>query len=324
MTLKNKIVAVTGGAGFIGSHLVDRLIEENPEKIYVLSNFFLGKTSNLSDAISKFKNLEVVKINVADYELVKHFFEKANVDTVFNLAVIPLPTSLEIPSWTFNQNVMITSNICEMARYDKFKTLIHFSSSEVYGTSRYVPMDEKHPLEAETPYAASKVASDSLVLSYNRTFNSDVSIIRPFNNYGPRQNAWKFAAIIPLTIKRIVNNDDIILFGDGKQTRDFIYVKDTVDAAVKVYNSTNTRGKILNIASGEELSMHFVVKSIAEHLGYNKEFIYKDARPGDVRRHIADISLAKQLIDFKPEIKFAEGIKETINWYKSNMHLATS
>ena len=324
MNLKNKAVVVTGGAGFIGSHLVDRIIDENPEKILVLSNYFLGKQSNLSEALSRFKNLEIVKIDVGDHELVKHFFDNNNVDVVFNLAVIPLPTSLEVPSWTFSKNVNITSNICEMARHDKFKTLIHFSSSEVYGTSRYVPMDEKHPLEAETPYAASKVASDSLVLSYSRTFNIDCSIVRPFNNYGPRQNAGKYAAIIPLTIKRIMNNDDIIIYGDGEQTRDFIYVKDTANATIKVYDFTNSRGKVINVASGKEISMNKIVKTIIALMDYNKGIIYKDARAGDVRRHLADISLAKQLIEFEPETSFEEGIKETVEWYKKNMHLAVS
>jgi|SRR3989338_617509 len=324
MNLKNKAVVVTGGAGFIGSHLVDRIIDENPEKILVLSNYFLGKQSNLSEALSRFKNLEIVKIDVGDHELVKHFFDNNNVDVVFNLAVIPLPTSLEVPSWTFSKNVNITSNICEMARHDKFKTLIHFSSSEVYGTSRYVPMDEKHPLEAETPYAASKVASDSLVLSYSRTFNIDCSIVRPFNNYGPRQNAGKYAAIIPLTIKRIMNNDDLIIYGDGEQTRDFIYVKDTADATIKVFNSSNSRGKVINVASGKEISMNKIVKTIIALMDYNKGIIYKDARAGDVRRHLADISLAKQLIEFEPETSFEEGIKETVEWYKKNMHLAVS
>ncbi|HLC73632.1 MAG TPA: GDP-mannose 4,6-dehydratase [Candidatus Nanoarchaeia archaeon] len=324
MNLRSKTVVVTGGAGFIGSHLVDRIIDENPEKIFVLSNYFLGKQSNLSEAISRFKNLEIVKIDVGDHELVKHFFENNNVDVVFNLAVIPLPTSLELPSWTFSKNVNITSNICEMARQDKFKTLIHFSSSEVYGTSRYAPMDEKHPLEAETPYAASKVASDSLVLSYNRTFNIDCSIVRPFNNYGPRQNAGKYAAIIPLTIRRIMNNDDLVIYGDGEQTRDFIYVKDTANAAIKVHDSSNSRGKVLNVASGKEISMNKIVKTITALMNYNKEIIYKDARPGDVRRHLADISLAKQLIEFEPKASFEEGIKETVEWYKKNMHLAIS
>ena len=324
MNLKNKAVVVTGGAGFIGSHLVDRIIDENPEKILVLSNYFLGKQSNLSEALSRFENLEIAKIDVGDPELVKHFFDNNNVDVVFNLAVIPLPTSLEVPSWTFSKNVNITSNICEMARHDKFKTLIHFSSSEVYGTSRYVPMDEKHPLEAETPYAASKVASDSLVLSYSRTFNIDCSIVRPFNNYGPRQNAGKYAAIIPLTIKRIMNNDDLIIYGDGEQTRDFIYVKDTADATIKVFNSSNSRGKVINVASGKEISMNKIVKTITALMNYNKEIIYKDARPGDVRRHLADISLAKQLIEFEPKASFEEGIKETVEWYKKNMHLAIS
>ena len=324
MNLKNKAVVVTGGAGFIGSHLVDRIIDENPEKILVLSNYFLGKQSNLSEALSRFKNLEIVKIDVGDHELVKHFFDNNNVDVVFNLAVIPLPTSLEVPSWTFSKNVNITSNICEMARHDKFKTLIHFSSSEVYGTSRYVPMDEKHPLEAETPYAASKVASDSLVLSYSRTFNIDCSIVRPFNNYGPRQNAGKYAAIIPLTIKRIMNNDDLIIYGDGEQTRDFIYVKDTADATIKVFNSSNSRGKVINVASCKEISMNKIVKTIIALMDYNKGIIYKDARAGDVRRHLADISLAKQLIEFEPETSFEEGIKETVEWYKKNMHLAVS
>ena len=322
MSLKNKFVVVTGGAGFIGSHLVDRLIEEAPEKIVVLSNFFLGKQHNLNEASSKFNNLEIVKMDVADYELVRHFFDNNNVDVVFNLAVIPLPTSLELPSWTFDKNVRITSNICEMARGNKFKTLIHFSSSEVYGTSRYAPMDENHPLEAETPYAASKVASDSLVQSYYRTFKIDSSIVRPFNNYGPRQNAGKYAAIIPLTIRRILNNEEIVIYGDGEQTRDFVYVKDTADAAVKTYNNNSSRGKVLNIASGQEITMNTIVKSIATLMDYKKDILYRAARPGDVMRHLADISLARELVGYEPKTKFEDGIKETVEWYKKSMNLA--
>jgi UDP-glucose 4-epimerase len=175
-------------------------------------------------------------------------------------------------------------------------------------------MDESHPLLPLTPYAASKVATDHLVYSFHKTFDIDIAIIRPFNNYGPRQNDKSYAAVIPITIKRILNKETPIIYGDGNQTRDFVYVKDTVDAAINIFKSINTRGKVINIGRGKEVSIKTIIKIIAEELSWKKPIKYDKPRAGDVRKHLADITLAKKLINFKPVTDLREGIKETIQW----------
>lgn len=316
MSLKNKSVLVTGGAGFIGSHLLDRLIKEEPDNLVVVDNFFVGKESNLKEARENYPNLKIYNQDASDYEMMSKIMKKEGIDAVFNLAVIPLPASLTKPRWTFEQNVNITLSMCELARNDCFDTLINFSSSEAYGTSEYAPMDEKHPLNSTTPYAASKAASDQLVFSYCKTFGINASIIRPFNNYGPRQNEGSYAGVIPLTIKRILNDEAPVIYGDGTQTRDYLYVADTVNATIDVCNSKSTRNKVLNIASGKEISIESLIKLIAKYLNCDKTIVYEQERQGDVRRHIANIYLAEDLIDFKPTVSLEEGLKLTVEWYK--------
>ena len=319
MSLKNKSVLVTGGAGFIGSHLVDRLIKEEPENLVVVDNFFLGKESNLNEAKKKYLTLKIHNQDASDYNAMKKIIEENGIEVVFNLAIIPLPTSLIKPEWTFRENVNITLTVCELARNNYFDTLIHFSSSEAYGTSEYAPMDEKHPLNGTTPYAASKAASDQLVFSYCKTFGIDASIIRPFNNYGPRQNEGSYAGVIPLTIKRILNGEAPVIYGDGKQTRDYLYVTDTANAAIEVHNSKSTRNKVLNIASGKEISIETLIKLIAKYLSCDIPIVYERERPGDVRRHIANIYLCADLIGFKPTVSLEEGLKKTVDWYQEKM-----
>jgi UDP-glucose 4-epimerase len=319
MSVKNKSVLVTGGAGFIGSHLVDRLIKEEPDNLVVVDNFFIGKESNLKEAREKYPNLKIYNQDASDYNQMSKIMKTEGIEVVFNLAVIPLPASLTKPRWVFEQNVNITLSICELAKNNYFDTLIHFSSSEVYGTSEYAPMDEKHPLNGTTLYAASKAASDQLVLSYCRTFGIDASIIRPFNNYGPRQNEGSYAGIIPLTIKRILSREAPVIYGDGKQTRDYLYVTDTANAAIEVYNSKSTRVKVLNIASGKEISIETLIMLIAKYLNCDKPIVYERERLGDVRRHIANIYLAEDLVSFKQTISFEEGLKRTMDWYRRNL-----
>ncbi len=320
MSLKNKTVVVTGGAGFIGSHLIDRIIKEEPEKIFVLSNFYIGSKNNLEEAQKNFNNLEIVELDITDYKQLKKFFKDNLIEVVFNLAVIPINTSIIKPKWTFKKNISMSVNLCELARKDLFETLIQFSSSEVYGTAKYVPMDEKHPLNPKTPYAASKAATDHLVQSYYRTFKIDTALVRPFNNYGPRQSTEKFAGVVPLTIKRMLNNEDVIIFGDGEQTRDYIFVEDTAEGAVKIYNTKQARGLAINIATGKETSINKLVSEIAKNLNYKKKIIYQKARLGDVRRHLADITLAKTVLDFESKTSIEEGIKRTVDWYKKHLN----
>ena len=310
LKLAGKNVMVTGGAGFIGSHLVDRIAKENPGKIVVVDNLFLGKEENLDQTKISFYN-----IDAAHYENMMHILVDEKIDVVFNLAVIPLPFSLMDPQETVNVNVSIVTTLCELLRNKYYKTLIHFSSSESYGSARIIPMREDHQINPETPYAASKVAGDYIVLSYINTFGVDASIIRPFNNYGPRQNKYAYAGIIPIVINQVILKHPVTIFGDGEQTRDFIYVGDTVDAAVKIYEYENTRGLILNIASGVETSINVLVKKLLTLMNSKVKIVYAKPRPGDVRRHCGDITLAYTLLGFQPDILSDENLLETIKYY---------
>ncbi|MFC2001670.1 dTDP-glucose 4,6-dehydratase [Chloroflexota bacterium] len=315
MSLKNKSVMVTGGAGFIGSHLVDRLIQEGPANLVVVDNFFLGKKSNLAEAKRNYPALKVYDQDAADYEVMKDIVKQESVNVIFNLAIIPLPTSLEKPRWTYEKNNELTLCLCEIARGGYYDTLIHFSSSEAYGSCQYAPMDENHPLKPTTAYGASKAATDLLVLSYISTFNIDASIVRPFNNYGTRQNKGNYAGIIPLMIRRILSGEVPVIYGDGEQTRDYIYVTDTADVAVKIYNCPESRGKVVNVASGSEISIKKLAELICKYMDYDKDIAYEKERPGDVRRLIGDVTLAKNLVGFQPRTGLERGLKLTVEWF---------
>ena len=202
-------------------------------------------------------------------------------------------------------------------RKKKYQTLIHVSSSEIYGTAQYTPIDEQHPTVPTTPYAASKLACDHIILSYYRTFGLDVSIVRPFNTYGERQNEGTYAAVIPLTIKRILSGNPPIIQGDGLQTRDFSYVDDVAVAIPQVYTHSNTRGRVVNLASGTETAIKILIHLIMDLTHYQGEIEYTPTRLCDVRRHCGDASLAHELFGYTPKTDYSSGLKKTIEWYRS-------
>lgn len=317
MKMQGKSILITGGAGFIGSHLVDGLISKEPDSI-VITSHSTGKMHNLDHAKNKFLKLKIIRQDASNYHAMKKLARDNNFDMVFNLAVIPLPASLIRPKWTFQKNIDITMCICEIARMGKIGKIIHFSSSETLGTAREIPMDEYHVAYSETPYAASKTACDHLIYSYHSTFEIKASIIRPFNVYGPRQKMGKYTALIPQTIKKALDNQPIIIYGDGRQTRDYIYVTDVVKGAIAAAESENIDGEIINIASGKEITVNQVVNEVINCLGKRSEIVYKNKRPGDVARQVADISKAERLLKFKPGMPFNKGIKITTDWYKNN------
>jgi len=314
--LKGKRVLVTGGAGFIGSHLCEAIAVYKPRSLAVVDNMFLGKEINLKDAKRLYPGLKLYKNSVSDYARMKHIISVNDVDVIFNLAVIPLPASLVKPRMAFEENVNTVLALCELARQGYFKTLIHCSTSETYGTAQYVPMDEKHPYVPSTPYAASKVAADQLCLSYAKTYGIDLSILRPFNNYGPRQNEGLYAGIIPLVVKKVLQRKPVDIYGDGKQTRDYIFVKDTVRSFIEIYKTKSCRNRIINIASGTEITINNLVKLMLDIMQVKGIKVgHVSPRPADVRRHCASIGLAKELIGFKPTVCFEDGLKMTIKWY---------
>lgn len=314
-TLAGKSVLVLGGAGFIGSHLVDRIVVEEPSRLVVVDNLFLGRAENLAHAASAFPALVFEEQDGTDLDAMAAIIRRERVDVVFNLAVVPLPASLERPRWCVEQNIELAMVPAELQRQGLFQTLVHFSSSEAYGSAAYIPMDEGHPPVPSTPYAASKGGGDQIVLSYQHTFGTDVAIIRPFNNYGPRQNAGSYAGIIPIVVQRSRAGLPIEIFGDGEQTRDYVFVRDTADAAIRIYGEPRTRARIVNIASGREVSINKLVSMLLEALGSAVSVVHVEARPGDVRRHLASIDLARDLFGYEPRTPLREGLAETVAWY---------
>src|SRR6266702_853314 len=322
-TIKGKNVLVTGGAGFIGSHLVDSLVSEGARRLTVVDNFFLGSPANLDDVRRRMPDLQIVAVAASDEQALRKLFAQLGlVDVVFDLAVIPLPTSLERPQFCFDTNVRITSVLCELLREGHFETLVHFSSSEAYGSARTVPMDEEHPLDPLTPYEASKAASDHLVRTYAATFGVDALVVRPFNNYGPRQNDRQYAGIIPTMLRCAFEGRVFTLFGDGQQTRDYIYVTDTARAALDLYKCSRARGQVVNIGSGQEISVADLKTKIEYILGRTIPSQHHDSRTGDVRRHRADITLLKSLMEFEPHVSIDEGLARTVEYYRQRAECA--
>lgn len=308
---------VTGGAGFIGSHLVDRLQEMGASQVVVVDNFFLGKEENLHGAWKR-SGLEVYREDATDYFALEAIVEKERPEIVFNLATKALGYSFVNPEDAYIVNVLIARNLLHLLRRERYSHLVHYSSSEAYGTAQSVPITEDHPLKPHTPYAAGKAAADLMVVSFQAFLDCDIRIIRPFNTYGPRQNDGSYAAVIPLTIKRILNGQPPILQGDGLQTRDFLYVGDVVEGTVRLAESEAARGQIVNLASGYETSIGELISIIARLMDFEGGIRREPERPGDVRRLVGSIERAKKLVGFTPQVAFEEGLAVTIQWFARN------
>jgi len=314
--VKNSTVLVTGGAGFIGSHLVDSLIKEKAKEVIVIDNMFLGSEENLKDAIKK--GAILYKDDIEITSSLDYIFEKHDINIVFNCATKALNYSFVNPKNAFDTNVNGILNILEHQRNGHFKTLVHFSTSEVYGTAVYEPMDEDHPINPTTTYAAGKAAADIAVKSWINMYDLDAFIVRPFNNYGPRQNHKGYmAGIIPITTYRILNDINPEIHGTGLQSRDFIYVLDTVDAILNLYPIME-KGDSINISTDGQVSMKELIHRIVDIMDYKGRILQKEARSADVECHNACNKKIKSMIDYKLT-SFEDGLNKTIQWYQDNI-----
>ncbi len=314
--IKNSTILVTGGAGFIGSHLVDRLLVEGAKEVIVVDNLFVGSEENLKDAISK--GAILYKDDIEITSSLDYIFERHNIDIVFNCATKALNYSFVNPKSAFDTNVNGILNILEHQRKGSFKTLVHFSTSEVYGSAVYEPMDEKHPINPTTTYAAGKAAADIAVRSWVDMFDLDAFIVRPFNNYGPRQNYKGYlAGVIPITAYRIIKGINPEIHGTGLQSRDFIYVLDTIDAIIKLYPLMKKADSI-NISTDGQITMKDVIHKVASLLEYKGEILNKPSRASDVISHNASNAKVKSMINYQLT-SFEDGLAKTVEWYKENI-----
>lgn len=316
LKIRNKKIVVTGGAGFLGSHVVNLLLK-NDNFVVVLDDFSNGKMMYLQN-IKNNSNLNIIRGDITKIEDVRSAFKDSHI--VIHLAVLGLRQSIKEPQSVNEVIIKGTLNCLDVAIANKVELFLNCSSSEAYGTAVYIPMDENHPLNPETPYAAAKVAQDMYVYSYGRTYNLTWTTIRPFNMYGPNSH-WQGARgeLIPKMIIRAMNHQPLIIFGDGRQTRDFIYVEDVARAVLAVAENKTCQRQIINFCSGEETAIFQIAKIICEYFYLDPdEFIqFQPPRPGDVRRHFGNNSKFIKLVGIAPPVKLREGIKHTISWFQS-------
>lgn len=323
--MKGKIL-VTGADGFIGSHLTEQLVRRGYDvRAFVMYNSF-NSWGWLDHSPQDIKSiLDVFQGDIRDPYGVKKAMTGCT--TVLHLAaLIAIPYSYHSPDTYIDTNVKGTLNVVQAAKELGIEKVVHTSTSEVYGTARYVPISEEHPLHGQSPYAASKIGADQIAMSFYYSFQTPVAIIRPFNTYGPRQSA---RAVIPTVITQIANGKDRIKLGSIHPTRDFNYIKDTVEGFIQTANSDQTVGQVINIGSNYEISIKDTVHLIAQVMGKEIEIETDDQRirpeKSEVERLWADNTKAKALFDWNPKYSgnngFRRGLEETVEWFLNPNHL---
>lgn len=317
MNWKGCKVLVTGGGGFIGSHLSERLVELGAATRCLVHYNALGSRGWL-DASPRRAELEVRVGDIADRDSVLAAVD--GVDVVFHLAaLIAIPYSYQAPFSYIRTNVEGTANVLQAAREKKVVRIVHTSTSEVYGTAQYVPIDEKHPLQGQSPYSASKIGADKMAEAFHLSFGVPVVTVRPFNTFGPRQSA---RAIIPAIISQCLVSDRVKV-GNVRPLRDFNFVSNIVDGFIKAAEAEHAVGQTFNLGSGREISIADLVALIARFAGraVTVEGDDRRVRPAgsEVERLLADASGAQAVLDWSPRVSLEDGLQETIAWIKSHL-----
>jgi len=315
-----KKILITGAGGFIGSHLAE-LCVANGYSVRGLVRYNSMNTWGWLEESEYKDDIEIVSGDIRDFDLVYNALKGC--DTVFHLAaLIGIPYSYISPLAYIRTNVEGTYNILQASKMLELENVIITSTSETYGSAQYVPIDEAHPLVGQSPYSASKIAADQLAISFYRSFNLPVKIVRPFNTYGPRQSA---RAVIPTVITQILSGQDEIRLGNLFPTRDFTFVKDTVAGFMAIAAEDKLLGQVTNIGSGYEISIENLVKEIASVIGKDIKIITDNQRlrpdKSEVDRLFCDNTKIKQTTDWQPAYTLTQGLKETIEWFKKRCGL---
>lgn len=318
MKITGRNCLVTGAAGFIGSHLVDRLLTHGAEVIGV-DDLSIGHLGNLSEA-SKNPKFKFVKLDILHPEPLKSLLK--NVDYVFHLATRSVRLSLRQPSLVHAVNTQGTYNVLTAAAEARVKKFLYVSSSEVNGTAQVVPMKEDYTFAPETIYGASKLAGEYYTQVFHRSGWLETTIARPHNNYGPRAHyAGSTGELIPRFILKCLLGLPLSVYGDGNQTRDFTFVRETCDILIRLMESDSTGGEVVNVCRGEEVSVLKIAQLVQRFLESGSAIEHLPARKNDVLRLYGDNSKLRDLINFVPTVSIEEGLRETISWYKANIPL---
>ncbi|MCI8673752.1 MAG: SDR family NAD(P)-dependent oxidoreductase [Lachnospiraceae bacterium] len=315
-------ILVTGADGFIGSHLTEELVKRGfYVKAFSFYNSFntWGWLDTLPEDVMN--NVEVFTGDIRDPYGVKAAMKGC--DAVFHLAaLIAIPFSYHSPDAYVDTNIKGTLNILQAARELEIERVLVTSTSEVYGTAQYVPMDEHHPFQGQSPYSATKIGADRLSESFYRSFGLPVTIVRPFNTYGPRQSA---RAVIPTIITQLLSGITKIKLGSLSPTRDFNFVKDTVNGFIEIYKSDKTIGEEINIATQKEISIEMLANELIRQINPNAEILCDEARlrpeKSEVNRLLGSNEKILRLTNWKPQYTFSDGIKETVCFYRENLEL---
>ncbi len=314
--MKHKIF-ITGAAGFVGSHLTEKLIKKK-YKVVAFDRYNSNNDFGWLNKIRSKNKKNFILGDIRDFDSVYNAMKGCKV--VFHLAaLIGIPYSYISPVAYLKTNVEGTYNVLEAARRLKIKNVIITSTSEVYGSAKYLPINENHPVNSQSPYAASKAAADQLAMSFYKSFNLPVKIIRPFNIYGPRQSQ---RAIIPTIISQTLNKSKIITLGNVKPTRDFNYVLDVVDAFIKIMNSKKAIGQVLNVGSNKKISISYLCNEILKitNIKKNIKISAERKRPklSEVENLQSDNKKIKKILSWSPKTNLKQGLKYTITWFKNN------
>lgn len=309
-------ILITGGAGFVGSHLCEKYTKEG-HTVLCLDNFMNGNLMNVRPLLD-YRNFKLIKGDIRDFGLLEKLMP--DVDVVFHLAAqIHVDRSYIEPKLTYDVNVMGTQNILEVARIHDVEKIIVASTSEVYGSAQYAPIDENHPLNAPHPYGASKIAADRMCYAYIHTYGMNINITRLFNLYGPRQKDIGYGGVISIFTRRVLSNIPPIIYGDGLQKRDYTYISDAVKAYDLILNHNEPIKEPLNFGNGTEVSILDIANKIIDLCGKSGTIkpVHIEPRIGEVKRLISDATRAKNLLGWEPEYSLEEGLKSFVQWYKN-------
>jgi len=311
------ISLVTGGAGFIGSNLVEALVKRG-QRLRVIDNFSTGNRENLKDVWSQ---IDFQQVDLLDEAALKKACE--GVDTIFHQAAIPsVPRSVADPITTHRSNTDGTLNLLVAARDARVRRIIYAASSSAYGDTPTLPKDEEMLPSPISPYAVQKLASELYMTSFNRVYELETVSLRYFNIFGPKQDAASpYSGVLAKFITAMLQDQTPTIYGDGKQSRDFTYIDNAVQANIKAATAPAEKvaGQIFNVATGERYDLNQMFAILRKIIGFKGEPVYKEARTGDVKHSLADITKARNSFGYAPEISFEEGLRRTVEWYRTQM-----